>query len=348
MDFFASQWGTIDNHEVMVYTITTEGGMEVTFSNLGAAMVGLRMLNDENEKLNLAYGLLSPSDYLKADYYPGVIVGRYANRIAGAKFTINNEEYSLSANEGKNILHGGKVGFSHMVWETAIFEEHNGVCLLEFHLSSPHGDQGFPGNVEVWVIYQVTDDNQVSISYRAVTDRPTHLNLTTHGYFNLSGFHSDVFDHMLCIDADHYLPVNKELIPTGELREVNGTPFDFRKFKAIGADIDLIGPCYDHCFVLNNPTIENPSVALYNPKSQIGLTIYTTQPGIQLYTPINRPNVANPMIRLPEKGNWAVCMEPQHFPNSPNMSHFPSTLLLPGKEYDHTTILSVTIGGVDE
>lgn len=321
--------------------------MEVSISNLGGTLVAMRLLKDDGGKLNLAYGLLKPTDYLKANYYPGAIVGRYANRIAGSKFTINNETYNLSANEGKNILHGGISGFSHRVWQTVLFEEYNGVCVLEFYLKSPHGDQGFPGNIEVWIVYQITDDNQVSISYRAVTDRPTHLNLTTHGYFNLSGFKSDVLDHMLRIDADHYLPVNSELIPTGEIREVNGSPFDFRRFKAIGADIDLVGTCYDHCYMLNNPSIENPSVALYNPKTHIGLTIYTTQPGIQLYTPMNRPNVANPMIRLPEKGNWAVCMEPQHFPNSPNESRFPSTLLLPGQEYSHTTILSVNIGGVD-
>lgn len=347
MDFFASQWGSFDNQDVMVYTITTEGGMEVSISNLGGTLVAMRLLKDDGEKLNLAYGLLKPSDYLKANYYPGAILGRYANRIAGSKFTIDNETHNLSANEGNNILHGGVSGFSHKVWQTVLFEEYNGVCILEFYLKSPHGDQGFPGNVEVWVVYQITDDNQVSISYRAVTDRPTHLNLTAHGYFNLSGFKSDVLDHMLRIDADHYLPVNNELIPTGEIREVNGTPFDFRKLKAVGADIDLVGTCYDHCYVLNNPTIDNQSVALYNPKNHIGLTIYTTQPGIQLYTPINRPNVANPMIKLPEKGNWAVCMEPQHFPNSPNEGRFPSTLLIPGQEYSHTTILSVNFGGVD-
>lgn len=347
MNFFTSHWGTTDEKDVMIYTVNTENGLEVSFTNLGAAIVAMRLVNPDNETLNLAYGLLRPSDYLKANYYPGVIVGRYANRIAGAKFSINNEEFDLSANEGNNILHGGMVGFSQRIWEMVFFEEHNGVCMLEFHLKSPDGDQGFPGNVEVWVIYQVTDDNQVSVSYRAITDKPTHLNLTTHGYFNLGGFSCDVLDHMLRIDADHYLPVNNELIPTGEVREVNGTPFDFRKFKAIGADIDLVGPCYDHCFVLSNPSTDNPSVALYNPKSKVGLTIYTTQPGIQLYSPTNRPNVANPMIKLPEKGNWAVCLEPQHFPNSPNMSHFPSTLLLPGQEYDHTTIFSITVGGVD-
>ncbi len=347
MNFFASPWGTVDGQDVMIYTVTTENGLEVSFSSLGAAMVAMRLLNDENERLNMAYGLLRPADYLKADYYPGVIVGRYANRIAGAKFSINNQLFSLSANEGQNILHGGKIGFSHRVWETVIFEELNGVCMLEFHLKSPNGDQGFPGNVDVWVIYQVTEDNQVSISYRAVTDKPTHINLTTHGYFNLGGFNTDVLDHMLRIDADHYLPVSNDLIPTGEIREVNGSPFDFRKFKATGADIDLVEPTYDHCFVLNNPTLENPSVALYNPKSRIGLTFYTTQPGVQLYSPIRQPAVTNPMIRLPEKGNWAVCIEPQHFPNAPNVTHFPSTLLLPGMEYNHTTILTITVGGVD-
>jgi aldose 1-epimerase len=346
MEFSSSHWGNLNGRDLLIYTVTTESGLEVTFSNLGAAMVSMRLLNNHNEPLNLAYGLLRPNDYLKANYYPGVIVGRYTNRIEGAKFYIEGQEYRLTANEGNNILHGGTEGFSHKVWDSVLFEEHNGVCLLEFHLKSPDGDEGFPGNVEVWVIYQITDDNQISISYRATTDKPTHINLTTHGYFNLGGFKGDVLDHMLKIDANKYLPVNSELIPTGELRDVDGSPFDFRKFKAIGADLDLVGEVYDHCFALNNPTIENASVVLYNPKTHIGLSIYTTQPGIQLYTPINKPNVENPLIKLPEKGNWAVCMEPQHFPNSPNTPHFPSTLLLPGEEYDHTTIFTISIGGV--
>lgn len=347
MDFKTSQWGTLAGKEVYLYTIMTESGLQVSFSNLGAAMISACLVNDNDELLNLAYSLLKPTDYLRANYYPGVIVGRYANRIAGARFQINGTEYALSANEGQNILHGGAEGFSHRVWETVLFEKHNGVCMLEFHLKSPDGDQGFPGNLDVWVIYQVTDDNQISISYRAITDKPTHVNLTTHGYFNLSGFRTDVLDHMLRIDASHYLPVSADLIPTGELREVSGTPFDFNSFKAIGADMDLVGDCYDHCFVLNNPSLDKPSVVLFNPKTRIGLSIYTTQPGLQLYTPVNRPNVSNPMIELPAKGNWAVCLEPQHFPNSPNNLNFPSTLLLPGQEYDHTTILSFSVGGID-
>lgn len=347
MDFKTSQWGTLAGKEVYLYTVMTEGGLQVSFSNLGAAMISVCLVNDNDELLNLAYSLLKPSDYLKANYYPGVIVGRYANRIAGARFQINGTEYALSANEGQNILHGGTEGFSHRVWETVLFEKHNGVCMLEFHLSSPDGDQGFPGNLDAWVIYQVTDDNQISVSYRAVTDKPTHVNFTTHGYYNLGGFSTDVLDHMLKIDANHYLPVNAELLPTGELREVSGSPFDFTHFKAIGADIDLVGDCYDHCFVLNNPNLEEASVVLCNPKTRIGLSIYTTQPGLQLYTPIKKPNVSNPMIELPAKGNWAVCLEPQHFPNSPNNINFPSTLLLPGQEYDHTTILSFSVGGID-
>ncbi len=347
MEVKSSIWGSVLGHDVMLYTVYTNSGLEVSFSNLGASMVAIRLLSDDAEPLNLMYGLLQPNDYLKANYYPGVIVGRYANRIATAQFEIDGQLYQLSANEGNNILHGGIKGFSSRIWETVMMEEHNGVCLLEFYLKSPDGDQGFPGNLDVWIVYQVTDDNQISISYRAITDKATHVNLTTHGYFNLAGFKSDVLDHMLYIDAEDYLPVNSELIPTSELRNVDGSPFDFRKFKAVGADIDLVGDYYDHCFALRGHDINNPSVKLFNPNTQIGLTLYTTQPGIQLYTPIKRPNVRNPMIPLPDNGNWAVCIEPQHFPNSPNTNHFPSTLLLPGQEYNHTSIIAISLGGID-
>ena len=344
MDCTISPFGKIGDEKVYLYTFITEDGLEISITNYGATITAINLNCDDDTCMNLVYGFQNLKPYTNCQIYPGSIIGRYANRIAGGKFSIGEKEYILNKNEGNNQLHGGFIGFDKKIWETQLFEQVNGICTLKFYLHSPNSDEGFPGNLDVWVTYQITDDNQISINYSAKTDAPTHVNLTSHSYFNLSGFHTDILDHVLTINANKYLPVNDELIPTGELRELAGTPFDFRKPKAIGADIDLIDGLYDHCFVLKNPNLKEPSVILKNPKSDIGLRIYTTQPGIQLYTPLKHPQPNESNIKIPTSGNWAVCLEPQHFPNTPNNSNFPSTLLMPNEEYNHTTIICFDLG----
>ncbi|MGE0078533.1 MAG: aldose epimerase family protein [Bacteroidales bacterium] len=343
MNCIISPFGKIDNEKVSLYTFITEDGLEISITNYGAIITAINLHRGENNCLKLAYGFEHLQPYVDCNFYPGAIVGRYANRIAGAEFNIDNQHFNLTKNEGNNQLHGGFSGFNSKVWETQLFEQVNGVCTVKFYLRSSDLEEGFPGNIDVWVTYQITDDNQISINYSAITDKSTHVNLTSHSYFNLSGFESDVLDHMLTIKADQYLPVNEQLIPTGEKRDLTGTPFDFRQPKAIGADIDLVDGLYDHCFVLSNPSLNDPSVILKNPKIDIKLSVYTTQPGIQLYTPLKKPTVANG-IDIPSNGNWAICIEPQHFPNTPNTSEFPSTLLKPNQEYNQTTILSFDLG----
>lgn len=344
MNCTISPFGKIGNDKVFLYTFVTEDGLEISITNYGAIITAINLYPKGNERLNLAYGFENLQPYLNCNFYPGAIVGRYANRIAGAEFNICGKHFHLTKNEGNNQLHGGFNGFNSKVWETHLFEQVNGVCTLRFFLRSPNLEEGFPGNLDVWVTYQITDDNQISINYAAITDQSTHVNLTSHGYFNLSGFHTDVLDHTLSINANHYLPVNENLIPTGEIRELAGTPFDFRKTKAIGADIDLVDGVYDHCFVPNNPSLKEPSVILKNPKIDVKLSVFTTQPGIQLYTPLRVPHINNSSTSIPTSGNWAVCIEPQHFPNTPNTPQFPTTLLKPNQEYNHTTILNFDLG----
>ncbi|HNY09256.1 MAG TPA: aldose epimerase family protein [Tenuifilaceae bacterium] len=333
-------WGNIHGKEVYLYTATTRNGMKCTISNYGGLIKSIALISEDNKELEVAYGFDSIESYREADYHPGGIIGRYANRIAGSEFTIDGHNHQLSCNEGSNQLHGGINGFDRKIWVPEIVEARDGVCTIQLFLHSPDGDEGFPGNLDVWLTYSITEDNQIAISYKAATDKPTHVNLTTHGYFNLSGFRKNVLDHLLHLSADHYLPVDECLIPTGELRNVSHTPFDFRTTKSIGADINRCGGFYDHCFALNNPMLDKPAAVLRNPDNGVCLKLFTTQPGLQLYTPINRPNVSNPAIPFPESGNWAVCLEPQHFPNTPNMPDFPTTLLMPNGEYSQTTIIS--------
>lgn len=345
MNCTINPFGEVDHQKVMLYTFATEDGLEVSITNYGATITAINLLRDGNSSLRLSYGYNSVSPYTDSRIYAGATVGRFANRIADGQFEIGGTHFELSKNEGNNQLHGGINGFDKKIWETELFEEINGVATLKLYLHSPNGDEGFPGNLDVWITFQITDDNQISINYQAQADAPTHINLTSHSYFNLSGFTHNILDHSLKIDADHYLPINPEQIPTGEIRPLEGTPFDFKRFKAIGADIDLVDGVYDHCFVLNNPSLAKPSVWVKYPHTDIALSLYTTQPGLQLYTPasVPIPNLAE--TSLPQSGNWAFCLEPQHFPNTPNTPHFPTTLIEPGMEYNHTTILHFSLGG---
>lgn len=343
MHFTVNPFGKIDDKEVSLYTFITDSGLEVSVTNYGGTITSINS-NHGKKPLRLVYGFPGLNPYINSDIYAGAIVGRYANRIAGAEFCIGENTYRLNKNEGENQLHGGISGFNRKVWETQLCGQANGVCTLKLYLHSPSLDEGFPGNLDVWATYQIAADNKITLSYLAKTDGPTHVNLTTHSYFNLGGFEGNVLDHLLTINANRYLPVNGELIPTGTLTDLAGTPFDFRKPKAVGADIDLVDNLYDHCFVLNNPSLEEPSAILKNPKNNITLSIYTTQPGIQCYTPLIKPKHSGIIFPVPENGNWAVCLEPQHFPNSPKTPHFPSTLLLPGKEYQQTTIFCFDLG----
>jgi aldose 1-epimerase len=293
---------------------------------------------------DIVFGYDNLDSYVKSSPYFGAIVGRYGNRIGKAKFTIDGKEYSVTANENGNILHGGKKGFDKVVWQSEKVEKPEGVGVKLTYLSKD-GEEGFPGNLKATVTYLLTNDNELRIDYEATTDKATPVNLTHHGYFNLTGGKSDILGHELKLNADKYTPVDSGLIPTGELANVEGTPFDFRKSTAIGARINAdnpqlkIGKGYDHNWVLNKKDAEMTVAAeLYEPTTGRLMTVSTTEPAIQFYSGNFLDGTITGKGGLVYKNRSALCLETQHYPDSPNKPNFPSTILKPGQTYKTTTI----------
>jgi aldose 1-epimerase len=271
------------------------------------------------------------------------LIGRYGNRVGDAKFSLDDITYKLAANNGKNHLHGGIKGFDKIVWDASVSKD--SIPSLTLKYLSEDGEEGYPGNLNVTVIYTLTNDDELKIEYNAETDKATPVNLTNHSYFNLSGDVSNtILNHRLMIDADNYTPVDSTLIPTGEIKSVKESPFDFTSSKIIGRDIDSVKGGYDHNWVLNKKDTSLQKVAVLSDSiSGRSLEVYTTQPGIQFYTGnfldgkfINRDG-------KPLKQHTALCLETQHFPDSPNKSNFPSTILRPGKKYYSVTMYRVTL-----
>jgi aldose 1-epimerase len=333
---------TEDGQQTDLYILTNKNGMETAITNYGGTVVTLKV-PDRNGKLDdVVLGYDKLDDYAAGKAYFGAIIGRYANRIAHAKFTLNGTTYTLPKNDGDNHLHGG---FNKRVW-TAKYASSSGGQALELTYLSKDGEEGFPGNLSVKVVYTLTEQNELKIDYTATTDKETVLNLTNHCYFNLAGQgNGDILQHQLMILADRFTPVDANLIPTGELRGVNGTPFDFKTATAIGARIDQddqqlkLGRGYDHNWVLNNEAGGTLSLAAqaYEPHSGRLLAVLTTEPGLQFYT-------GNFLDGIQGKGGkvynrrYAFCLETQHFPDSPNHPQFPSTVLKPGQHFQSTTL----------
>lgn len=316
--------------------------MEVLITNYGGRLVGL-FLPDKNGILtDVVIGLGSIDDYQRSvQPYFGAIIGRYANRIANGAFKLKDEEYTLNKNNGHNTLHGGKKGFHDVVWDVI----HVDNSRLELCYFSEDMEEGFPGNLKVKVIYSLTEDNSLKISYAAATDKPTVVNLTSHAFFNLNGEGSGtIFNHQVQIKADYYLPVDGTLIPTGDIDDVSGTPFDFRKVATIGSRINdhngqlKKGKGFDHNFVLNKHAMHTPVARVKGDKSGIVMEVFTDQPGLQFYSG-NFMRGKNILKGGGKDGyRTAFAMETQHFPDSPNQPSFPSTLLSRGKEYKTQTV----------
>jgi aldose 1-epimerase len=294
-------------------------------------------------------GYDSLSDYEKGSPYFGALIGRYGNRIADGTFTLDDQTYSLVQNDGKNHLHGGTKGFDKVVWDASSRIE-NGKAVLQLNYLSKDMEEGYPGNLNTEVTYTLSKANILEVSYRATTDKKTVLNLTQHAYFNLSGT-ADILNHELKLNAPHYLPVDEILIPTGEIASVAGTPFDFTSFKAIGRDIkkeDIQlerGLGYDHCWVLDDSNKGLRSAAiLQEVNSGIQLEVFTDQPAIQFYSG-NFLDGTNPIKQSDSFYNYrsGLCLETQHFPNSPNQASFPSTELSPGEVYRTKTQFKFTL-----
>ena len=338
---------TADGQKVELFTLTNAHGIEVRAINYGGIIVSLRVPDRAGHLGDVVLGYDSLDGYLKATPYFGAIVGRYGNRIAKGAFTLEGRTYKLVTNNGPNHLHGGTRGFDKVVWKADPFDGPSGVGVVLTY-TSPDGEEGYPGTLNARVTYTLTDRDELSFEYFATTDKATPINLTQHSYFNLAGEGTrDVLDHQLTIDADRYTPVDATLIPTGKLASVAGTPFDFRKATAIGARIEekdeqiMRGGGYDHNFVLNR---KGPGLArvirLTEPTSGRVIDVSTTEPGVQFYSGNFLDGSVTGKSGHVYRRRYGLCLETQHFPDSPNHPSFPSTILRPGGEYHSKTVLA--------
>lgn len=339
---------TTNQEQVELYTLTNANGVEVRIMTYGGTVVSLKV-PDRNGKLDdVVLGYDSLDGYLKNSPYFGAIIGRYGNRIGKGRFSLDGKEYTLSKNDGENTLHGGTRGFDKAVWKAAEVKTKDGVALSLGYFSKD-GEEGFPGNLSVTVVYTLTNKNELKIDYSATTDKTTVVNLTHHSYFNLAS-HGTVLGHEVMINAGKFTPVDAGLIPTGELRSVKGTPMDFTASNAIGARIDqpyeqlVLGRGYDHNWVLDRSS-KNPLLAarVYEPTSGRVIEVYTTEPGIQFYSGNFLDGTITGKGGSVYDKRSGFCLETQHFPDSPNKPGFPSTVLKPGQKYHTITIYRFSV-----
>lgn len=338
-----SGWGETDGKTVSLFTLTNANGVQVQITNYGGTVTSWVTPDKAGNKSNIVLGFDNLQGYLAKPPYFGALVGRYGNRIANGKFTLNSQTYTLATNNGKNALHGGNKGFDKVVWDAT--PATGDTPALTLHYMSKDGEEGYPGNLHVTVKYSLTNDNELQIDYTAQTDKATPVNLTNHSYFNLTGDVSNtILDHTLQIDADRYTPVDTTLIPTGKLQPVTGTPFDFRQPHKIGERIGQVPGGYDHNFVLNGGKTALRCVAtLADSISGRTLEVYTEEPGLQFYTGNFLDGSIKTSTGQPIQKNAALCLETQHFPNSPNEPSFPTTILKPGATYHTVTTYKVSV-----
>jgi len=339
-------WDSVGKQAVDLYTLTNKNGVEIKISNYGGKVTSWITPDKDGKKTNIVLGFDSPKKYTQAVPYFGALIGRYGNRIAKGKFTVDGTPYTLATNDHTNHLHGGNVGFDKVIWTAAPIVDT--VSSLTLTYLSKDGEEGYPGNLTVTVKYTLTDADELKIEYKATADKATPVNLTNHSYFNLSGDHTNtILDEEMQINADRYTPVDASLIPTGELKAVKGTPFDFTKPTKIGLHINEVpGPPigFDHNFVLNvSDTTLHQAAIVYDARSGRQLEVLTTEPGIQFYT----GNFLDGTLKADDgkqiTQHTALCLETQHFPDSPNEAAFPSTILRPGQTLHSTTIYKVTV-----
>jgi len=325
-----------DGSSVDLYTLANGTGMQVKVLNYGAILASVEVPDREGTVADVTLGYDSLEGWMKNPAYFGATVGRYANRIARGTFTLDGQTFKLATNNGENHIHGGLVGFHKVLWnaQPMVTSTSAGVRLTYV---SRDGEEGYPGTLSVTVVYTLSTRNELKIEFTATTDKPTVVNLTNHAYWNLAAS-GDILGHELTIHADRYLPVDETQIPLGELRPVEGTPMDFRQPMPVGSRIAQVPGGYDHCYVLNKSPKDQLSLAatVYDPQSGRVMEVHTTEPGIQLYT-ANGLNLSKPS-GIHYGKHYGLCLETQHFPDSPNHPQFPSTVLRPGKTYKQVTI----------
>ena len=331
---------TPEGKEVTIFTLVNANGLKAKIIDYGAILVSLEVPDRDGKLADITLGFDSLDGYAGKDNpYFGTTTGRYANRIAKGRFTLDGVEYKLAVNFGKNHLHGGIKGFDKVMWQGRQFQTDEATSV-EFTYLSKDGEEGYPGNLSCTVTYTLTDSNELKISYKAQTDKPTIVNLTNHSYFNLAGAGSgDILDHELTINADRFAALDKETIPTGELRSVKDSPMDFTEPKTIGSRIADVPGGYDHNYVLNTSE-KSPVLAAraFEPTSGRVLEIYTTEPGVQLYTGNFLDGSITGKSGKVYKKHYGFCLETQHYPDSPNKPDFPSVVLRPGETYATVTV----------
>jgi len=332
-----------DGQTADLYTLTNAKGMTVNITNYGGIITKLTAEDKKGEWADVVLGFDSLSAYISGHPFFGALVGRYGNRIAKGKFTLNGTEYKLAINNGPNALHGGTKGFDKVLWKATEVKKDSTVGL-ELEYTSKDMEEGYPGNLAVKVVYTLANDNSLTIDYTATTDKETVLNLTNHSYFNLTGLKRDILGQEVTILSDSMVPVNKDLIPTGKLRAVEGTPFDFRKPTVVGTGIDKTddeqiknGGGYDHCWVINRTEKGLiPFATVKDPESGRFMEVSTTEPAVQFYTGNFLDGTYKGKNATFSK-RFGLCLETEHYPDSPNQPQFPSTSLKPGDTYHTTT-----------
>ena len=339
---------TVDGQQTHLYTLTNKNNMEVCITNFGGRIVSVVLPDKDGVPRDVVLAFDNINDYQSIPSDFGASIGRYANRIAGAKFELDGTTYELPANDGDNCLHGGPKGWQYKVFEGKQLSDQQ----VQLSLHSPDGDMNFPGYVQVQVTFTLTEDNAIDIKYSATTDKATVINMTNHSYFNLSGDPTkNVTDHLLYVNADNFTPVNAKLIPLGNIDSVKGTPMDFTSPKPIGQDINQtdfeqvkLGNGFDHNWVLNtNGDITQLAAKATCPATGISVEVYTNEPGIQVYTGNFLNGKVNGKHGIAYNKRTAVCLETQHYPDSPNQSQFPSVVLEPGQTYQSECIYKFTL-----
>jgi len=343
----SEKFGTFKGKDVFLYTLTNKKGDVIKITNYGAAIAEIDVPDRNGIRENVTFGYDNIDGYTKGDPYFGKIVGRFANRIAKGKFSLDGKEYTLDINNSPNSLHGGSTGWHSRVWDAQILSN-TSFPAVKFTYVSPDMEEGYPGKVTCEVVYTWTDSDEIIMDYKATTDKNTVINLTNHAYFNLHGTGTgDILDHILTLKASSFTPIDSTLIPTGEIRPVEGTPFDFRTPHAIGERIGqnydqlIFGKGYDHNFVLDNA--EEVDAMVYDPSTGRVLEVITDEPGMQFYS--------GNFLDATQKGRGGkiykyrsgFCLETQHYPDSPNQASFPSVLLTPDEPFTSSTIYRFSV-----
>ncbi len=338
MPVFKEKWGNYNGYEITLFTLVNEKGMKVKLTNYGATIVGIELPDRNGNNVDVVLGYDDFQGYLEGSSFQGATAGRYANRIGGARFNLNDVVYTLECNDGENMLHGGFIGYDKRVWMCNSSSRQNSVIFTYF---SHDGECGFPGNVKISIKFTLTSNNELKIQYFAKSDADTIVNLTNHSYFNLNGSGS-VLDTILQINAVNYTPVDEMLIPTGEIEPVFGTVYNFTKPKRIGADIETNKTSgYDHNYLLGEAGMMKKAAVAYSKENGIIMAAYTDMPAMQLYTANGLNEIGKNKQLMTRHGGF--CLETQYSPNTPNMSGFPTCVLKRGKAYRSATIYAFGI-----